>query len=442
MSINFDKQSVLSDSDLLRTEPAKGASSTVAEVLHSAAYSMFQAPVSGMAQIIDQVADSQLESATHIMSKPKPTEDPLRWHAQQVGQVMGMIAPVLLIHKGVGAGSKLLLKETLAAGEAKVLTTFGSGGFRSIAESAVTGAVHEGIFRPSETNSDRGFLRTRLNNALTGLTTFGLMSAGTIGLRSLKAEALGATSVGKATTAFLRSELGSAVTAGGAAGFAGAHTASLLDKGDFASAHETSTSVLYSSLLGGVLAKTSNYFSKSKASEVQVAHDSLKVTEPPLDQFITTGLEPAKPAARSTGEISTPVGDALVDYSDIVTTHGPRSQQAKDFRTRWNDNPDFRDFSQEVVRIDRLFSKHLSDGEVTPRRHTKSKLDSVPPPSEPTLVSDSLSNFAEALSAYGPDSAQALAILKQHKHVPEFTELATEMVRLERLARKPTNKAK
>lgn len=215
------------------------------ELFHSAAYAGVQTPVSGAAQLLDKAAGTESCASLQFVDAPAESEFlSSRWHAQQIGATVGMIVPFLLVHKAVsGVGNAALGKAETGLGS----TLFTR---RAVGESALTGAIMEGVFRPVNTELQPDFLRSRFENAVTGGLTMGVLTGGSIGLQSAFRQ--------ERTLAarLVSSDIGSAMISGVPAGLVHAEVASKVTTGEHASFRQHAESVYSFCLLGAALASS------------------------------------------------------------------------------------------------------------------------------------------------------------------------------------------
>ena len=166
-----------------RTNTAKPKPSLTQEVYNlgttvvkNFAYSGLQSPVAGVAQIADKLLNTHLETATKVLTSPNAQKfGTANWYAQQVGQGLGIGFDFLVANKTIGS-----LKSCLDIETAQSLTLAKSS---IIGQSALAGAILEGVFTPSNPNDN--LLATRLKQAVSGATTFAAMSSTSIGLNTL-----------------------------------------------------------------------------------------------------------------------------------------------------------------------------------------------------------------------------------------------------------------
>lgn len=233
------------------------------ELLHSAAYAGGQTPVSGAAQLFDKAAGTESCASLQFVDAPVEREFlSSRWHAQQIGATVGMIVPFLLVHKAVnGVGNAMLGKAEAGLGS----TLFTR---RAVGESALTGAIMEGVFRPVNTELQPDFLRSRFENAVTGAVTMGVLTGGSIGLQSAFRQAR------NLAARLASSDIGSAMISGVPAGVVHAELASKVSTGEHASFRQHAESVYSFCFLGGALASSKVIASRMHEASAPVVADA------------------------------------------------------------------------------------------------------------------------------------------------------------------------
>ena len=243
----------LSLSALLSPETAKP--SLVGEFGQSFAYQLVQAPVDAVAQMVDGKANGSTREALHFIDAPAAAQfGTADWVAQQSGQALGAILPVLAIHSGVSTAleSNYSVKASLAMSEnLSVLTSkqqIVSVGSK-IAESGLTGVVYSGVFTPTGTE-EQNLWQAKLKNAAVGGMTFATLSGSTFGLKSLGESSFASR---PALSNLLSSDLATGVISGVPAGLVSANAHSLLSGKGFASVGDQVQSVIGFSTIGGAM---------------------------------------------------------------------------------------------------------------------------------------------------------------------------------------------
>lgn len=237
------------DNTSLVSRPEDSNNSLVGDFLYSAAYAGLQTPASGVGQLIDKVAGTNIEQNVHFMAAPTEAKfGSANWHAQQFGGGVGMIAPFLVAAAGtrwglgkvgLAAEGSGLLGASQIANNAKSL---------AVLEGAASGFVFDFATRPVQ-DGEGNFWAARLKHGVTGAATFGTLTASTIGLRSLG----GSAAAEMAGARKVLTNIGIGTASGLPAGFVAAESQSLLTHGKFASAEEVGKSMYTMGFVGGAL---------------------------------------------------------------------------------------------------------------------------------------------------------------------------------------------
>lgn len=288
------------------------------------AHTLVQAPIEGVAQLVDGKANGATQKAVHFLDAPEHAEfGTAHWAAQQGGSALGAILPVLAIHKGVSSamGRNYSTKAALAMSEnMQALTTrqaFGAGGVK-MAESALTGAIYSGIFTPVR-NDEENFWAARARNTAVGSTTFATLTGSGLGLKAI-GEHSASRMPGLASA--LRSEVTTGILSGIPAGLVAANGESLLSGKGFASGEQSFQAMLNFSIMGGGFA-----YGKAKIAEIR---PSARTTES-TGQFKEAGVDvdgrPIAEGARgkvaanfpeySSAEMGRARGQTIKDLSEI-----------------------------------------------------------------------------------------------------------------------------
>ncbi|MBY0549368.1 MAG: hypothetical protein K2W95_18980 [Candidatus Obscuribacterales bacterium] len=260
----------------------------------SFAHTLVQAPLEGVAQLIDGKANGDTQKAVHFLDGPEHASfGTSHWAAQQAGSALGAIIPVLAIHKGVSStlGRNYSTKAALAMSEnMQALTTrqaFGAGGVK-MAESALTGAIYSGVFTPVR-NDETDFWAARARNSTVGGMTFATLTGSGLGLKAIAESSTAARMPAMATA--LRSEVTSGILSGIPAGLVAANGDSLLSGKGFATGEQSLQSMLTFSIMGGGFA-----YGKGKIAELR---PSARTTES-TGQFKEAGVDvDGRPIAES-----------------------------------------------------------------------------------------------------------------------------------------------
>lgn len=229
------------------------------DLARSFAYTAIQSPAEGVAQLIDRDKDGSCTKFVRRVGIEAPIPADLsngksNWIAQHIGAGLGVILPVMAIHKGVSGAmsSNYSLKAGLAMSEHTAALT-GSQALAACSlktgEGALTGLIYGGVFTPAQPGDD-SFKSGRWRNAVSSALTFGTLNASALGLRAL----------GERTASSIpllsRALSNDAVLAGGSgafAGFAAANSESALSGKGWASAEDQIGSMAQFALTGAGL---------------------------------------------------------------------------------------------------------------------------------------------------------------------------------------------
>ncbi len=246
-------------------EAPKGFANNLAK---SFTYSLIQAPVDGLSQLVDKSFGSSWQKSLHFMDAPAPakygTSD---WAAQQIGGAGGMIAPYLLLHTGV---SKVVGREVQTANSLS-RANIGRFAAQESGIAAVSGTIYGGVFTPVNSAS-QDFWGDRFRNAATSGLTFATLTGSSIGLQGL-----GRSMSAQGRTAFggmLQHEVAAGVLSAVPAGIVHADGGSLLAGKGLATGKERTEAITTFAMVGGVFGGghrlLNNYRARNQATETNV----------------------------------------------------------------------------------------------------------------------------------------------------------------------------
>lgn len=277
----MDQQAIMQPHEQAKSiEQSSALSDLVREGAHSALYSAVQSPLDGVTQMADRVFDTSLLPAVQLIEAPKQSEfGSATWHAQQVGGAVGMVLPYMVAAKATRAAfveAGLKAEATMGVGNISLLSKSGAV---AVAEGAVSGGLYEFLGRASDPTHGDSFWESRVKHAAAGALTFGTLSAGTVGIKSLVSsfasptvESLSKTAgeivVSKGKT--VATNVGTAALAGVPAGVVSAESESLLSKGHHASAKELVESAYTMAFVGGALGALHSFGGKHKGRAVEI----------------------------------------------------------------------------------------------------------------------------------------------------------------------------
>ncbi len=280
MPIHSNSKSGTDSSTANSSEVAKADPGFVPSLLHSAAYEGLQAPVQGLAQIVDQTAGTKLQKSVTFMDAPERAEfQSASWYGQQfgsVGKLVPFIAAYAVTHKAfTGAG---LTKGTENAAK----TLFSKSNGTHIAEIAVAGFATEAIFVPvvgadhkrGQPLSNFEFIEARAKNGAVGAITFATLSSGMIGLRHA-----GMAVENKAVKSVLTNNAFGAAISGIPTGIVSADTHARIVEGRSATNQERVESAYSMFIIGGALGGLSrNRSAKTETTGIEAKSTPTKST--------------------------------------------------------------------------------------------------------------------------------------------------------------------
>jgi ribosomal protein S18 acetylase RimI-like enzyme len=264
----LQRDSVLHVSDVLASSTHENLLSEFGSAL---CYAGIQEPLLGVAQIVDHNRAGNAENSVRFMREPVSAEFGSRaWHAQVVGSAIGKLVPFLAVAACVKSATAKLPSEAL-------LAKHGSIGL-SLREAACTGFIADALFKPTATQDDWIFQRTR--NGTIGAITFSVMTAGSLGLDAL-AKAKFASKIGAGGV--LTNSVFSGIVSGLPAGLVTAELESLKTHGRLSTRQELAQSIYSTAIVGGVLGPVNYYGAKvgeSLLGNRKISSESLQHREP------------------------------------------------------------------------------------------------------------------------------------------------------------------
>ncbi len=234
---------------------------------HAAIYSGIQAPLTGVTQLIDEVADTHLSKSLSFISAPEKAKfGSADWHAQQLGGALGTVIPFLAVHKGMSA----------AFGDTALLSN-------PISQGATSGLIFGSVFQP--TSDGENFWSSRLKNGASTGITFGALSGinGAIG-KVAESEALSGTLAHK----IAGNAIFSGVISGAPAGLIGAEADSLLNGKGLASGQDLVQSAYGYGLIGGTFGALSRFERPATALKADPSAESGSFAKPPVGEPLQT----------------------------------------------------------------------------------------------------------------------------------------------------------
>lgn len=148
------------------------AKATGKQFAGAALYSLFQSPLNGVTQIVDTTFGSDYLRSVQVVPAPQKAETwSLSWHAQEVGNAVGMALPFLLLHSGVRAVGKCAGMDVHQSGLPLTLRQFRNEAILA----GTTGAAYGAFLTPS--SPKESLLIGRSKNAVEQGLTFATLAA-------------------------------------------------------------------------------------------------------------------------------------------------------------------------------------------------------------------------------------------------------------------------
>ncbi|MBY0547610.1 MAG: hypothetical protein K2W95_09975 [Candidatus Obscuribacterales bacterium] len=223
--------------------PAESITKTmVKEFGTAAAYSLLQSPLNSVAQIVDKSFGTEVLPSVQLIEPRQKAEFGSRnWHAQEVGNAVGMVLPFLLMHAGTRALGKKVGLDLCHNG---ALTTRRYGNEVLLAGS--TGIAYGALLTPSDPKES--LLFGRLKNATEQGATFATLAAVAGGMKLW-----GQTLENRVAARLLRNDIFAATLAGIPAGSVSADAHSVLAGKGLASRKEREQAMYGFMVIGGTL---------------------------------------------------------------------------------------------------------------------------------------------------------------------------------------------
>ncbi len=192
-------------------------------LVNSLAYSAYESPLLGLSQIVKATTNVNIEKYLPQVKAVKPDQfGTSKWYATQIGSGLGIALGFMLSDKLMGSKIGNLANTDLAS----------SATGKIIGQSAVSGAIYEGVFSPSNLNAkNENLLTARLKQAFSGALTFGAMAGVSNGLSDLTSSLADKNILAKA----VNNNLVNGIVSGSTGGLVNVNTDSLLNNGRLAS---------------------------------------------------------------------------------------------------------------------------------------------------------------------------------------------------------------
>ncbi len=146
-------------------------------LIKSFGYSAYESPLLGLSQIVKTATNVNIEKYLPQVEAQQPSQfGTSNWYASQMGSGLGIALDFMLTDKLMGSKIDNLANTDIAS----------SATAKVIGRSAVSGAIYEGVFSPSNVIANHNNLLTaRVKQAFSGALTFGAMAGVSTGLRNL-----------------------------------------------------------------------------------------------------------------------------------------------------------------------------------------------------------------------------------------------------------------
>ncbi|MBY0549369.1 MAG: hypothetical protein K2W95_18985 [Candidatus Obscuribacterales bacterium] len=224
------------------------ANSFVGNFCQAFTYTLVQAPVEGVAQLLDGEANGKTKQTVHFMDAPEAAPfGSADWVAQQSGSALGAVVPVLLIHKGVSTATQrsYSLRAAIAMGDHLPALTARqalTAGGAKLAESALIGSIYSGFFTPARVD-EKDFWSARARSGASGGMAFASLTGFGLALKLPAVQSVLPTA--------LRSEVAAGILSGFPAGLVAVNAESILDGHGLAPAEQQLQSALTFAITAG-----------------------------------------------------------------------------------------------------------------------------------------------------------------------------------------------
>ncbi len=228
-------------------------------LVDSLAYNAYESPMLGLSQIVKTATNVNIEKYLPQVKAVDPGKfGTSNWYASQIGSGLGIALDFIVANKLMGSKiTDLAGKETFNSTSAKIIT-----------QSAISGAIYEGVFSPSNLNANHdNLLSARLKQAFSGALTFGAMAGISNGLGNLTASLADKNILAKAVS----NNLVNGIVSGSIGGIVNVNTDSLLNNGHLASfKNDVQTAYAYS--VAGIPLGLAHVFDKPNVDESSLNH--------------------------------------------------------------------------------------------------------------------------------------------------------------------------
>ncbi|HNB23142.1 MAG TPA: LOG family protein [Candidatus Melainabacteria bacterium] len=236
-------------------------------------YSLVQAPLTGVTQLVDKVAGTEWEQKTKFFEKPAQAQfGSSAWVGEAVGGTVGAALPFVFMARVAGPGAAAKMEQSAQYGLAS------RQAISPIMKAVGAGVAYNGIFTPVEPGED--FLSARARNMAVGGLTWGSLTATSVGLKGLGLRAFNQTAIAEAqglapaakyteglfansaVRSVLKNDIFNAAAGGTVGGIVDVQSRSLLSGHGLASAGETAQGAATFALGGALMGGTNILYEK------------------------------------------------------------------------------------------------------------------------------------------------------------------------------------
>ncbi len=228
-------------------------------LIKSFSYSAYESPILGVSQIVKATTNVNIEKYLPQVKALQPNQfGSSNWYASQIGSGLGIALDFILADKLMGSKiANQANSDIINVTNSKIIT-----------QSAISGALYEGIFSPSDlTAHNKNLLTSRLKQAISGSLTFGVMSGVSNGLGNLTSKIADRNILAKS----LNNNLVNGIVSGSIGGIVNVNSASLLNGHGLASfKNDIQTAYAYS--VAGAPLGLAQVFGKPSTDEFNINH--------------------------------------------------------------------------------------------------------------------------------------------------------------------------
>lgn len=362
--------------------PAESITKTLAkEFVTSAGYSLLQSPLNSVAQIVDKSFGTEtLPSVQLIESRQRAEFGSRNWHAQEIGNAVGMAVPFLIMHAGTRALGKRAGLDLCQNG---ALTTRRYG--NEVLLAGTTGVAYGAFLTPSDPKES--LLLGRFKNATEQGATFATLAAVAGGMKLW-----GQTLENRLGGGLLRNDIFAATLAGVPAGSVSADAHSLLAGKGLATWQERSQAMYGFMFVGGTLGLAHSFGDTRMSRRSTSLADEVRSTQ-------SDGKSPLKFDLGEKGRLGSterPASEPVPETREARKAREAAEAQVK--LTEFLDKPNPTSLAESCRNIADRFRKYILDAETRQKEQNEFTEKRI---SQYDDVATKLEQFAEKC---GPDT--------------------------------------